>query len=304
VKTREGATRAEAEQALLAFLQKVASMQPAPDLRKSGVVRNALNTLAFANGPLTSFVDVNAFLKEVPNDPAQIAQRFAQRLPASINRQALEKLKSLAAADSPEGGAVSRVVDKFKNAAPGGPDPVDDPSRVNPADQGDKEAAIMRRWAGVDDPKTVGPVAIDVLQASRFLSGLGKTVNPPTPQKPPPVAGVYPEVEAAIAKIPDDALIPAEAKGKGQDDNYASARAFARDVARRMDVAQQSGLDTIQINLGDNYAQVKNRAALTAAIESIIAQMRAALPNHASGVINVDIVAGKTWLTRGRVKTE
>ncbi len=324
-KNKEGATRAEAEQALLEFLQKVASMQPAPDLRRSGVVRNALNTLA--SDP-SIFIDVNRFLGEVPNDPAQIAQRFAQQLPALIDRQRLEKLKKLTAADTPEGGVVSRAVDKFKKAAPGGPDsaddsqqpnsadqkdkpkdaprgadPVNDPQYVKPSDQGDKEAAIMRRWAGVGEPTTIGPVNLDLGQAYRFLGGLGKAVHPPTPHPAPPVAKNYPDVEAAIAKIPEDALVPAEARGKGLEGNFASARDFARDLAHQMDVAQQSGKDTIQVNLGDDYAQVKDRASLRAAVEGIIAQLRAALPHHATNVINVDVMTGKTPLTRGRARS-
>jgi hypothetical protein len=69
-----------------------------------------------------------------------------------------------------------------------------------------------------------------------------------------------------------------------------------------MDVAQQQRRDTISINLGDNYNSVRDRQALRAAIEDIIARVRAALPHHGSAVTNVDIYFGRTLITRGRAR--
>jgi hypothetical protein len=297
---RRGATHEQVEQALLAFLRRVLSMRPAPDLRRSRVVQNALNTLLRGGGPSGILVDLNAFLREAPNEPQEFTRRFVRLLPPTIDPQALQQLDRLAIADSPEGSATSRVIDLFSSTQAGGSEPPTDPQRASPADRDEQTAAVLRRWRGVDEPTTVGPVAIDVLQMRRFFQGVPGAIHPPTPQAPAPSARNYPEVEEAIARIPQDALIPAEARGKREADEFADSRQFAREVARQLDVAQQRGQDTITINLGDNYAQVKDRQGIRAAVEAIIAQIRAALPHHASNVINVDVMAGRTWLTRSR----
>lgn len=54
------------------------------------------------------------------------------------------------------------------------------------------------------------------------------------------------------------------------------------------------------IHLGDNYNQVRDRQAMRAAVEEIIAAVRAALPHHGSNVLNVDVYFGRNLVTRGR----
>lgn len=297
---RRGATREQVEAALRNFLNRVLSVRPTPDLRRSRVVRNALDTLVRSGGPSAMFVNVDDFIQRVPNDPVEFARRFAHLLPPTIDPSALQRLEQLATVDSQQGSAGSRVIDLFSSTQAGGSEPPTDPQRVSPADRDEQMAATMRRWRGVDEPTTVGPISVDIPQMGRFFGGLGGALHPPTPQAPAPTGRNYPDVEAAIARIPQDALVPAEARGREAAASFAGAREFARELARQLDVAQQRNQDTITINLGDNYAQVHDRRAMTAAVESIIAQIRAALPHHATNVINVDVMAGQTWLTRGR----
>ena len=78
--------------------------------------------------------------------------------------------------------------------------------------------------------------------------------------------------------------------------------AFAREVASQIDIALQRKRDSVSLRLGDNFATVKDRAALIAAVEDIIASIRAAFPNKAAPVVNVDVKIGDKWLTRGRVR--
>lgn len=291
------ATRADAEQALLAFLQRVLARTPSADLRRTRVVRNALDTLVRGGGSAAMFVDVDDFLKSVPNEPAEFARRFAQRLPQTIDRSAIDALSRLATADSAEGTA-SRVGDLVKRSKAGGPE--EEERRTGPEAEAEKTAQIMRRLRGEDEPKTVGPASVDVLQLARIARGLPGALNPPGPRTVQPEAQSYAQVEAAINQIPPDALTPAEARGTAQAGDFADARDFARDVARQIDVAQQQRRDTVTIRLGDNYNQVKDRQAMRAAVENIVAQVRAALPHHGSNVTNVDVYFGGKLITRGR----
>jgi hypothetical protein len=289
------------EQALLAFLRRVLAMRPAPDLRRSRVVRNALDTLVLRGGPSAMFVNVDDFLSRVPNEPVEFARRFARLLPESIDRAAIERLNQLATADSPTGSAVSRVGELFSQTK-AAEAPPSEASRESAADEGERIAAIQRRWAGAEEPTTVGPVPVDVLQLPRLFRGLPQAIHPRTPQPAAPEARNYPEVEAAIQRIPRDALVPAEARSGERAMSFADAQEFARDLARQLDVAQQRRQDTITMNLGKVYNQARDRQAMRAAVEDIIAQIRAALPHHASSVTNVDVYFGRNLITRGRAR--
>ncbi len=296
-----GATRAEVEQALLGFLQRVLARTPSADLRRTRVVRNALDTLVRGGGSAALFVDVDDFLKGVPNEPAEFARRFSQRLPQSIDRSALDALNRLATADSPE-GTLSRVGDLVSRSKAGGPETGENTERTGPAAEAEKSAQIMRRLRGEDEPKTIGPAKVDVLQLGRILRGLPGAINPPAPRNVQPEAQGYAQVEVAIAQIPQDALTPAEARGAAQAGSFADAREFARDLARQIDVAQQQRRDTVSIRLADNYNQVRDRQTMRAAVENIIGQVRAALPHHGSNVVNVDVYFGAKLVTRGRAR--
>ena len=137
----------------------------------------------------------------------------------------------------------------------------------------------------------------------RIFQGFGGVVKPKATKPAAPQAEDYPSVIAAIAKMPQDALMPAEARGKPDTGDWADTAEFAADLARVMDIAQKSNQTECTVNLGDSYGQFKDRAALRTAVETIIQQLRDALPHHASGVKFVNVKTGKTFLTRGIAQT-
>jgi hypothetical protein len=300
-KEQSMAGRAEVERALHSFLQRVLARMPGTDLRTSRVVRNALDTLVLGGGSSAIFVSVDDFLKQVPNEPAEFARRFAQKLPRNISRAAIERLDSLATADSPPGLA-TRAADLVKRSAAGKPERTEEPGRVSPEKSAEQAAQTVRQLRGEGEPSVIGPGSIDVLQAARILRGAPGVFRPPQPRTVQPAARGSAELDAAIQAIPEDALVPAEFRGGPRAGDFADARGFARDVARQLDIAQQQRRDTISINLGDAYNSVRDRQAIRAAIENIIERVRAALPHRGSEVTNVDIYFGRTLITRGRAR--
>jgi hypothetical protein len=97
-------------------------------------------------------------------------------------------------------------------------------------------------------------------------------------------------------------LIPTEARGTPAADSFADAGEVARDLARRLDIAQQQHQESIELRLGDNYNRVGDRAAMIAEIERIIQLVRDALPHHAAGVVHVDVFFGDRLVSRGRAR--
>jgi hypothetical protein len=157
---------------------------------------------------------------------------------------------------------------------------------------------------GTKAPTTYGPGSVDVLQLIRIGQGIKSAVNPQKVKPAAPQAEIYPAVTAAIAKMPKDALVPAEAKGKDDPDEWASTAEFANDLARRMDIAQKGGQTEFTVDLGANYEGIKNRDTLRDSVEAIIQQVRDALPHHASGVRYVIVKTGKITLTRGMAEAK
>jgi hypothetical protein len=188
-----------------------------------------------------------------------------------------------------------------ERTAPGEPDRPETPSAAEAAQQQSERAAQLARQAsGTPEPTEIGPVSVDILRLGRIARGLPEAIRGPRSSAPaPPAARSYSEVDRAIQQIAPDALIPVEARGTARADSFADARELARDLARRLDVAQQQGIDTISLNLGDNYNAVRDRGAMVEAVQRIIQAVRDALPHHASRVRYVDVYFGTRLVTRG-----
>jgi hypothetical protein len=294
--------RAMAQRALEAFLNRVLSVSPRPDLRKSGVVKTALMTLAQKAGGSALFIDVDKFLANVTNDPYELARRFAQMLPATVNPDALEALNKLTTVDTPPGTG-QRVGDLIKRTAPAEQDPTKlPPGQKDPGAEADRAVQLNQRLRGQPDPKTIGPGSIDVLRAARILGGLGGALKAPQQRTAPPEARTTGGIDAAVQKVSPDALVPAEKKGAADVEEFQVAQLFARDVATQIDIALQQGRDTVTLQLGFNFSAVKDKQALRAGVEAIIAAIREAFPDKASKVVNVDVRIGDQILTRGRVR--
>jgi hypothetical protein len=114
-------------------------------------------------------------------------------------------------------------------------------------------------------------------------------VKPP-PRPSPPQAAPDPRVESAVVGVDQDALIPADVRGTAKAADYADAKDFARDVARKLDAAQKSKNYSVFLELGAEYATVKDRGAIFQSARQIILAVRDALPHKASEVTEV-------WLT-------
>jgi len=286
---------------ITAYLKKVANTNPPQDIKKAKVVRTELTKLAFSGGPSATLFDVNAFLDApgTSNDPATMATQFVSKVPR-ITKAALDQLEKAPFIDA-QASTLARVADLVTGSAAGkGPERPPEPGYVSPADRAEEINQKLNAMRGTKPPTTIGPGSIDVLQAARIIKGLKSTLTQKPTKAAAPEAETYPAVTEAIKKMPKDALIPAEAKGKSDPDQWAETSTFAEELARRMDLAQKSKQTEITVELGYNYANVKNRDSLRDAVEAIIQQLRDALPHHATEVRYVKVTTGGKLLTVGR----
>jgi hypothetical protein len=289
----------EAISKLTAYLKKVVNTTPPQNIKKTKVARTALKRLAQSAGASAALFDVDAFVDAAgtSNDPATMATQFVSKVP-NISKAALDQLENALFIDS-QPGTLARVTDLVTGSAPGGLDRPSEPGYVSPSDKAQDLSDKLNAVLGRKKPTTIGPGSVDVLQLARIIKGI-KPALKGTPTKPAaPVAEVYPSVTEAIKKMPADALIPAESKGKSDPAQWAETATFAEDLARRMDLAQKSKQTEVTVELGYNYATVKGRDALRDAVEAIIQQLRDALPHHATEVKHVKVTIAGKLLTVG-----
>jgi Domain of unknown function (DUF4157) len=111
-------------------------------------------------------------------------------------------------------------------------------------------------------------------------------VKPPPKPSPPPAAA-DPRADAAVAGVDPQALIPAEVRGTDRATGFADAADFARDVAGKLEAAQKAKKYSLYLELGAEYASVKDRGTIYEAAKQIILRMRDARPDKASEVTEV-----------------
>lgn len=113
-------------------------------------------------------------------------------------------------------------------------------------------------------------------------------VKKPAP-RPAPLPKTDPEVDKAIASVDADVMVPAEVRGTDRADEFGGGgQEFARDVAKRLDAAQSKKDGQVTIEIGAQYANIKDRAELMSALKAIVFKMRDALSHHASLVERVN----------------
>jgi hypothetical protein len=298
------ASRKEVEQAVLEFLQRAQAAQGGAGLQLTSPVKAGLQMLAQADDPSHQggadrgkagrAIAIDAVVSSHTGDVAlaNVARRVAQVLPDPFDQAALEKLKTWSVTES-GGSAVERLAERAKRSfAKPEPSPRD-PQQVPPEKRLEDEMDKARAVRGAPKPKEYG-VSVDVLGIIRFAQGDKK----PKTGKPQPEAKSYPAVEQAISKIAPDVLIPAEAKGTEQADNFADAREVAADLAGKLDIAQQRGDNQIELRLPATYSQAKDEEAIIAALVAITRAIRDALPHHAAAVKYVDIYFGPRLVMR------
>ena len=296
------ASRQEAQAALEAFLRRVMQQQGGRALRVTPEVRSAITSLF--SGDIGRLMGIEAWLSSpaLPGDPAEFAQDVAQRLPETIDRARIESLNRMSGRGSIP-SLPTRVRQLVESTAPGKPERPMEPPGPTSEKRAEQTAGVVRALRGEPEPEGLKPVSIDVLHAARIARGLpGALRAPQEPRTAPPEARTYPEVERVIQQVAPDALTPAEARGTPEADSFAEARQVARDLASRLDVAQQQRQESIELRLGDNYNGVRDRAAMITELERIIQLVRDALPHHAAGVVNVDVFFGERWASRGSAR--
>ena len=172
------------------------------------------------------------------------------------------------------------------------------PEQPSAVERLERDIEVERAIRGAPEPTEIGPVPVDILRLGRIISGLPRALRPPRRRSDQPQARTYPKVEQVIQQISTDALIPAEARGTPQADDLADARLVARDLARRLDIAQQQGRESIMLRLGSNYNKARDRSAIIGEIARIIRLIRDALPHQAVSVAYVDVYFGNRLATR------
>ena len=290
-----GLTRAEAQTLLTEFLQRHQTAQGGRSLKVNPTIELAILRI-FAQDVMGSG-SVEALLKskDVPTSAASLAQKVASYLPANVDPARVAHLRGASAGSNARPSITERVQgvgDMAGRTGAGEPDRPEIPTGPSVEDKADRDASIARRLHGQGDPTTIGPGSVDVLRIGRIIKGLpeawehpqGRRVNAPAPE-----ARTYPAIEQAIKQVAANALVPAEAKDAGDWDE---AREVARDLARRLDVAQQQHQNSVDLHLSDGYNRVRDPAAITAALARIVQLIREALPHHASEVRQVNVFFG------------
>jgi hypothetical protein len=290
------ASRTEVEQAILAYLQRAQAAQEENKLRLTDPVKTALRMLASTNAPGTGAagdmgkaqrtISMDSLINGATTDAADLAKRASQILPDPFDRAALKKLETMAVADAPKG-----FIDRAKESAEKNlktPDMPDKDLLPDPKKKMDEEMDKMRAARGGPQGHGFGPVAVDPFAVARVIGDLRKK-----PKKPSVQARDYPAVEQAIQKIAPGALMPPEAKGKSNEGEFVEqAQDVARDLAAKLDIAQQKNEDTVELRLPPAYHHSQSRDAMISAVESIVQAIRQALPHHASNVKCVDLYFG------------
>jgi hypothetical protein len=147
------------------------------------------------------------------------------------------------------------------------------------------------RDQGQPEPTKVGPYSVDVLRAGRIIQGLPGAWRGPQAARQPAPAALPEGVERAIQSVNANALVP---PGVRQDEagNYADAQAVARHLAQMLDQAQAQGQESVDLRLGDNYSQVRERQGIFQELIRIVGLLRDSLPHHASRVRRVNVYFG------------
>jgi hypothetical protein len=310
----ETVSRAEVETALTEFLERARRAQGGQFLRVTAEVRRAIEMLARAPGPMndTGRTGPNEMMRLMriqlwldsrllPGRPADLAREVAGRLAYPFDAATLELLRQMPVA--PSTTTVGRVRDLIERTAPGAPErPPIPPTGPTSQERFERGMEDLNRQMGRPQPTTFGPYSIDVPRAVRILGGLGGALRGPRPERPSVEARSYPEVERVIQQVSADALVPAEARGGPAAENFADAQEVARALSRMLDMAQQQRQNSIELNLGPAYENVRNRGAITAEVRRIAQLICDAMPHHATNVrtIIVRFGASTSWVSLGQ----
>ena len=279
--------RAEVQQVLQEFFEKTMKAQGGRSVSMTEDVKNTLRRIVLNDmqGMLTldSYLGGSIF----PGSPAELAEAVAAHLPDPLEAS---RLAHLGASSGSEPSKLKRVGDLLKKT-----EPYESPDTLEQKWKFDREATQLRKGEGA-----FGPFGPDWNRVFNVGKGLREALNPPPSpsQKKAVEARSYQQVNDVINKISKTALVPAEAKGTSNADNFADAQMVAQDLARQLDIAHQQKIDRITLQLGPNYNGVKDREDMIREVSKLVRLIRDALPHQASEVLIVDIYFGDRLVQR------
>jgi hypothetical protein len=300
--TENAVSRSDCEAALADFLRQAQQAQGGRSLQVTPAIRTVLQKLANLDDPgytgsggdpqrgfRLSRLD-SWLAKGFPSsDPAEFAHQFASILPDPCSAEALRILGKAPKTD-PTPGKLERVGDLIKKSAPAEKSEdqkkLDEQRQPTSTERFEQFEEDQRRRSG-NPEKKIGPIPLDITRAIRIFGGLSDTLKGPKQPKPQPVE-LPPEVYKAAAQLDKNLLTPPG----GNPNDSADVQELAIGLARELDSSYRQGQNQAVLDLGNMYANVKDRERVFSGISQIAEKMRQALPHHAPGVRSVNVVIG------------
>lgn len=317
------ATPEGVREALERFLKDVRKALPNEHLDSVPQVRTKLELLC--GNHHAEWLRIQQWLDgpALPDDPVDFARQVVPLLPKQIEVTLLARLQHRSIqAQKPSlyQQARERLTPK-PPPKPLRPEPPSDQTSQERFEQGLKQ---LQEATGKKPPTVLGPYSADIAPLGRkLIEKSGKRQAPPSPRERP----TYPEVEQGIRKlIRPDALVPTKtahrlkrAEGAydtaGPDEEELRRKALrdareaseavdaqevARQLARQMVQAQQRGETKVQLQLGESYLKVRNRAAIHSELDRIARIVRNSLGRRANTIQLVEVYFGKqlAWIVR------
>jgi Domain of unknown function (DUF4157) len=278
-------SRAEVQQVLQEFFEKTMKAQGGKSVSMTEDVKNTIRRILLNDMPGLMKLDSYLGRSIFPGSPAELAAAIAAYLPDPLEAS---RLAHLGASSGPGPTKMERVGDLVKKT-----EPFESPDTLEQKWKFDRETTQLRKGEGA-----VGPFGVDLNRIFNVGKGLPGALKTPPSQTMAGEARSYPQVNAVIDKISKTLLVPAEAKGTSNADNFADAQLVAQDLARQLDIAHQQKNDSITLQLTPNYNGVRDRVDMIREVIKLVQLIRDALPHQASGVSTVDLYFGDRLVQR------
>jgi hypothetical protein len=298
-KSKNLVSKGEVAAALEEFFTRSQQARRDKEFRITSQVRQGIE-LIFSEDQF-GWLSVQSLLNRLdfPGDPGKFAQDVAAALSGPVDPQLVVRLKKIPVQEEPPGriGRLKQLVERTKPAKgqrPTAPDPLASEKRFEQGMEDLRKLNERHQAEPAPTPRSIRIPPIDVLRAGRILSGLPQAIRGPKSSEPIRSVGeLTPAVEEAIqAKVTPDALVPPGMKEDPGD--FPDGQQVAREIARRLDAAQESGQTAIGLDLGNHYGNVKTMLPVLQELKRIAEVVKEALPHHARDVIRLDVTyAGK-----------
>jgi hypothetical protein len=276
------ASRDEVVQALTDYLNKELALQGGRQLAVTDRVRLAVLKLFQGNPIGYGRFDILLSKGGLPGSPADFAAVVGAELPDFIPRKQMLHLNAPPVKAPASTSITGEVKETLKE-------------KLGELGKPQKEAGDPDR--PVEAPSnapTIGssPGQHDIQSPSRSFGGAPRpSPNPNLPQAP--LASSQAAVDKIVRALPEDALVPAAAKGTPQAAEFASAKLLAQRIADQLAEAEAKKRDTVEVTIGQNYRHAEDLAEIFDKAENIVRQIAAVLPGGVKDVQKVVISPGR-----------